>query len=256
MALRSFYNSLLSAVAKRPSAGVVRNFVVSVVISPALSLPAVASANQFHDLQSLQASVASFLTDYYAATQAEKIEIDVADLDRRLTLAQCEMPLSFTLNDSSNSGGNLTVHTRCEGAVPWSIYVPAQVSVFRELLVASRNLVRGDIVSRADVVSEIVNTSQLRQGQISETDSVIGQEVKRPISKGEPFRNASLDSPMVIKRGDPVIIELQSGSISVNSNGTAMANGRIGERIRIRNSQSDRIVSGQVVAAGRVLMVL
>jgi len=252
MDLRSFYNSFLNAVANCVSARLTRNFVVSVVIA----LPAVVSANQFHDLQSLQASVASFLNDYYADTQAEKIDIRISDLDRRLTLAQCEMPLSFTLNDPSNAGGNLTVHTRCEGTAPWSVYVPAQVSVFRELLVASRNLVRGDIVTRADVVSEIVNTSQLRQGQIGESDSVIGQEVKRPISKGEPFRHASLDSPMVIRRGDPVIIELQSGSISVSSNGTAMVNGRIGERIRIRNGQSDRIVSAQVVAAGRVLMVL
>lgn len=255
MDLRSFYSTLFDDAAvlvKGFRTRASKNLVVSIMFL----LPAVACANQFHDLQLVQASVASFLNDYYADTQAEKIDIRVSNLDRRLKLAQCELPLSLTLNDPSNSGGNLTVHTRCEGTAPWSVYVPAQVSLFRELLVANRNLVRGDIVTHSDVVSEIVNTSQLRQGQIEETDNILGQEVIRPISKGEPFRNASLASPMVIKRGDPVIIELQSGSISVSSNGTAMANGRIGERIRIRNGQSDRMVSAQVIAAGRVLMVL
>lgn len=219
-------------------------------------LPGLTNAGAFYDLQALQASVTSYLQEYYKSTPAVKVEITVGNLDRRLQLANCDQPLSMKVNDASNAGGNLTVHARCEGTTPWAIYVPAQVSLFRELLLASRNLVRGDIVTQADVVSEVVNISQLRQGQIGESDNIIGQEVRRPISKGEPFRSAALDSPMVVRRGDPVTIELQAGPIAVRSNGTAMANGRIGESIRVRNSQSDRIVNARVVSAGRVLTVM
>lgn len=224
----------------------------------ALALCGLASlvSAQTQDLAEILTSVETYLQEHYQATQAVKVEITLGKLDSRLQLSQCESPLNMKLNDPGNLGGNQTVHTRCDGASPWSIYVPAQIALYRQLPVASRNLERGDIVTQADVVIEVVNISQMRQGQLEESALVIGQEVKRPIGKGEPFRSAALDSPLVIKRGDPVVIELQAGSLVVTTHGTAMTNGRIGERIRVRNSQSDRIISVEVVEAGKVVTII
>jgi flagella basal body P-ring formation protein FlgA len=160
------------------------------------------------------------------------------------------------VSDTNFTGGNLTVHTACEGAQPWSIYVPAQVALFRRTPVASRNLDRGEIISSADISPEVVNISQLRHGQLNDYDSILGKEIKRPITQGEAFRSAALDAPMVIKRGDIVNIEIQAGAISVSSQGTAMSHGRVGDRIRVRNSQSDRIVNAQVIASGKVQTTL
>lgn len=213
-------------------------------------------AAQHHNLDDVQAAVASYLQGYYSEVGAVKVEINVNPLDRRLLLAQCEQPLSMRVNDPAYAGGNQTVHTRCEGISPWAVYVPAQVSLFRRLPVAGRNLERGELVAQSDIVMEVVNTNLTRQGQVADMAGVLGKEVRRPISKGEPFRVAALESPLVIKRGDPVVIELQAGSISVNTAGTAMANGRIGDRIRVRNGQSDRIVNAQVLAAGRVMTAI
>jgi flagella basal body P-ring formation protein FlgA len=120
------------------------------------------------------------------------------------------------------------------------------------MAVASRNLSRGDVIDRSDISIETINVSQLRQGYLETAANIMGQELRRPVTKGEVFRSAILDAPMVIKRGDEVSIEMQVGSISVTSSGTAMANGRVGQRIRIRNSQSDRMVSAEVVSAGKV----
>lgn len=222
-----------------------------------LTLPLVALANTpKHDLKQLEKTVAGFLQNHYRSANASKMTVTVSKLDRRLKLPQCEKDLRMSVNDLSNTGGNITVHTQCESQQAWSLYVPAQVTLFRPLAVASRNLNRGELIDDADISIEIVNISQLRQGYLESREHIIGQELKRPINKGEAFRNAILDAPLVIKRGDNVEIEALAGSIAVTSSGTAMANGRIGQRIKVRNSQSDRIVSAQVMSAGKVQTTL
>jgi flagella basal body P-ring formation protein FlgA len=209
-------------------------------------------AAQNHDLFALETNVAQYLDSHYQQSDAVKVDITVNGLDRRLQLAKCDTPLEMKVSDPTFNGGSQTVHTRCTGSTPWSIYVPAQIVLFRSMTVASRSLERGELVTAADLTTEVVNTSALRQGQLADPVNILGKEVKRPIQKGEPFRAAALEAPLVIKRGDPVIIELQAGIISVNTSGVALANGRVGDRIRVRNGQSERIVSAQVIAAGKV----
>lgn len=214
------------------------------------------SAMDVHSVKALQKSVEAYLQEAYRDVDAVKLDITIGNLDPRLQLKQCEQPLVMTLNDPKQNGGNLTVYTRCEDASPWSVYVSAQVSLFRAVWVASHNLARGKIITEADLTQEIMNISSLRQGQINHRESILGQEVQRPIAKGDPFRRAALDSPMVVKRGEIVMIELQAGAISVSSMGTAMSHGRIGDRIKVRNGQSDRVINAEVIAAGKVLSAI
>ncbi len=241
MGIRSFY----------PAQRLLRHLlVVAGVVFLTLST---SEANQERqDLGELQQQVEAFLENHYRSRTIERLEVKVSNLDPRLALPACTQPLTMSLNDPNNSGGNLTVQTRCQGTQSWSIYVPAQVALFKSLAVASRPLQRGDVISEADIAREVVNISQLRQGYLARSDDIIGRELQRSLNKGEAFRSSILEAPLVIKRGDAVHIEAQAGAIAVNSTGIAMANGRIGQRIRVRNSQSDRIVSAEVVEAGKV----
>lgn len=251
MRLRNFYMTFFAPHLPAGGEAAVRaTKVIGAIFCLVLSVAS--AANPSHDLAELQTAVKTFLQQHYADTSAVKLEIQVNNLDPRLQLSRCDKALTMKVNDTQYTGGNLTVHTACEGASPWSVYVPAQVAIFRHMPVANRNLERGEIVSGVDISSEVVNISQVRQGQLTDTESIIGKEVQRPVTQGETFRSAGLAAPMVVKRGDIVSIEIQAGAISVSSQGTAMSQGRIGDRIRVRNSSSDRIVTAQVVAAGKV----
>lgn len=217
-----------------------------------LTLPQSHANPARQDLNHLQQQVAGFLETHYQRRDISRVDVKVGNLDPRLVLPACGQALSMSVNDPSHSGGNLTVQTRCEAQQSWSIYVPAQVALFRPVAIASRNMARGDVVRDGDIRIEVMNASLLRQGYLVQKAGIAGKELQRPINKGEAFRTAILDAPMVIKRGDEVSIEMQAGMIAVNSTGVALANGRVGQRIRVRNSQSERIVSAEVVDAGKV----
>ncbi|MDQ2075461.1 flagellar basal body P-ring formation chaperone FlgA [Marinimicrobium sp. ABcell2] len=220
-----------------------------------LTLGATPALAERHDLEQLREQVAQFLSDHYAQSGAQRVAVEVGRLDPRLHLAECG-DLEMRLNDASNNGGNVSVHSRCRGDQPWSIYVPAQVDLYRPVAVAARNLGRSTRLSDTDVTLELRNTSRLRQGFVDTEAAVVGMELRRPLERGEPFRAGLLVEPLAVNRGDEVRLEAEVGGISVSTRGTAMSGGRVGQQIRVMNNSSERIVAGEIVAPGHVKTIL
>jgi flagellar basal body P-ring formation protein FlgA len=215
-----------------------------------------ADSVKIENISQLRQDVVQFLTAEYQSLQADKVEVKVGALDARLRLAACNETLAFNLLDTTGNGGNVNVQVVCNRANTasgrWTILVPTFVTVFRPVATAGRALQRGEPITAADVVTEVRDMGQYRQGFALESELVIGKEAKYPIAKGEAFRTSALGAPLVIKRGEEVSIEATVGAISVVTNGTATGDGRLGQQIRVKNNQSERIINARVVGPGKV----
>lgn len=180
------------------------------------------------------------------------LAVQVSNLDTRLNLPPCGQPPEMIIASPQPYGTNITVRVTCSDGNRWSIYVPARIELYADVAVLTRNLGRGDVVSPQDVHLLRMNTSQAGFGHIEELDRVIGMELRRPLRSGDTVRLSHLRAPEVVRRGDVVILEAQNGGLSVVMQGTAMADGQVGDQIQVRNSTSERVVDGTIVAAGRV----
>lgn len=211
---------------------------------------------KIENISQLRQGVTQFLTNEYQSLQASKVEVKIGALDPRLRLAACNETLAFNLLDTSGNGGNVNVQVVCNRADTasgrWTILVPAIATIFRPVAIAGRALQRGETITAADVETEIRDMSQYRQGFALVSELVVGKEAKYPIAKGEAFRTSALGSPLVIKRGEEVSIEATVGAISVVTSGIATGDGRLGQQIRVKNSQSERIINARVVGPGKV----
>jgi len=215
------------------------------------SLSSPASA-QVYAVNQLKQDVTNFLATEYQQVDHERIDISVGNLDNRLRLANCETPVEFINQDQSGLGGNISVKAECNSGKIWSVHVPAQVTIYRQIAIAGRAIARGEVISHAHLSSSVINVSSIRQTFFADADAIVGKEAKRNISQGEPFKTALLDAPTAVKRGEIVMLESLAGSIKVSSAGTAMADGRVGQKIRVRNNSSERVISGVVVSQGLV----
>lgn len=202
--------------------------------------------------QQLTKDVAGFLAKEYAQTPHERIEINVGNLDNRLRLGQCPTVVEFTTQDPTGLGGNISVKAQCNGHVKWTVHVPAQVMIHREIPVAAQDIVRGQPITASHLTTAVVNISSIRQGFAADSGAIIGREAKRNIGKGEPFRTAQLDAPTTVRRGEIVVLESVAGPIKVSSSGVAMGDGRLGQKIRVKNDSSERIITGIVKGQGLV----
>ncbi len=212
--------------------------------------------NQYESLITITNAVKTELEDLYtASTSYSEIKVEVKNLDSRLRLLRCNDPWHVKI-PSDLSGGRISVSVECQTNQNWQVFVTANVKLMMKVIVANHSLQRGEILMENDVKESLMDLSSLRQGYLINKQNAVGYELKRNISLGDPLRQQILAMPMVISRGEIVSISAVSAAISVEASGTALANGRIGEHIRVKNNRSGRIVQAKVTGAGQVEIAL
>ncbi|MCW3150172.1 flagellar basal body P-ring formation chaperone FlgA [Stutzerimonas stutzeri] len=193
------------------------------------------------------------VTDYLRRSDIEgRHEIEVNRLDPRLRLTSCDQPLSTRLESPAQPIGRVTVRVSCEGSSPWSVFVPAQVRLYRQVVTAIRPLKRESTLSAADVSLAERDVSLLPQGYLTSIEQVLGNKLTRPVQADQALTPNVLQLAEVVRKGDQVVITARSGGINVRMPGEAMSDGAPGTQIRVKNQRSGRIVKARVTGPGQV----
>jgi flagella basal body P-ring formation protein FlgA len=180
----------------------------------------------------------------------ERIEIELQPPDPRVLLPVCESALETSVGRHNGQGGRLNVRVDCPDAAPWARNMAVNVKVFREVLVSSRNLQRGALISTADISMQEVDISQARGQLIEDPQSAVGMEVRRNISTGTTLSSDLLNAPLMVRRGDTIMLIAERAGISIRQQGTAMQDGESGRQITVRNTRSNRVVQAVVTNHG------
>lgn len=183
------------------------------------------------------------------------VDVEVARLDARLRLQRCDRALTPFLPPGARLAGHTSVGVRCDGDVPWTLYVPALVRRPHEFVVTTRPIARGATLTAADVTTVTRLLPNPPAGVLESPEFAIGRVALRDLGAGVTLNAAQLKAPQTVRRGQAVTLALAHGPIAVRVAGTALKDGAIGERIPVRNVNSKRIVEGVVLADGVVQAV-
>src|SRR5207253_7487115 len=191
--------------------------------------------------------------DYLATSHTEgRYEIQVNQLDPRLRMPLCDKELTATLESPAQPLGRVIVKVRCDGASPWTVFVPAQVRLFREVVTTTRPLKRAGIIEPEDVILRERDISLINQGYLTSVDQAIGQKLVRPMVSDQVITLVHMEQAEVVRKGDQVVISVRSGTLNVRMPGEALSNGGLSEQIRVKNLNSQRIIKARVTAPGQV----
>ncbi len=219
---------------------------------PVLWTPTVTAAER--PVQSLE-EIRQVVESYVAATEGfadDRPEIRVGSLDRRLRLTACSVPLEAFSASHSPRGDTLTVGVRCTAPKPWTVYVSARVRHRGPVVVTTRALARGAVISAGDLRVTRKDVSTTPGSAIQDPDRAIGKRLRRPVSAGAVLTENLLEEVPLIRRGQRVELVAGSGMLSVRMTGRALSDGAAGQRIRVRNVKSRKVVEGVVDPAGFV----
>lgn len=190
--------------------------------------------------------------EYLTANQIEgRYDIQVKQLDPRTRMPFCDKDLTAELH-SPKPVGRVTVRLRCEGSAPWTVFVPAQVQLFRNVVTAVRPLKRDAIVMPEDVAMRERDVGTLGLGFLASLDQAVGQKVIRPMVIDQVLTPVALEQPHMVHKGDHVVIIARSGSLAVRMPGEAMADGGFNEQIRVKNLNSNRVIKANITGPGQV----
>lgn len=228
---------------------------VPVFVMPFLMVTIAAANAGVQSHASIQGAVKHFLTSNLRHPD-QAYEIHIEPLDRRLRLAQCAQPLAAFSPPGGKLMGSTTVGVHCHGPKPWTIYTQVQIKVFQKVVVLAKALPRDAIIAKDALTLHKKDLARLRQGFLTHYEQALGKQLKRPLPAGSVLTTVNLAAPKLIKRGQKVIIHAHTPGFDIRMAGDALMDGEKGQRIRVRNDQSQRIVEGIVIAPGIIRVTL
>ncbi|MDX1300011.1 MAG: flagellar basal body P-ring formation chaperone FlgA [Pseudomonas sp.] len=193
------------------------------------------------------------VSDYLKRSNiAGRHEIEINRLDPRLRLPLCGQPLTTTLESPAEPIGRVTLRVRCDGDAPWTVFVPGQVRLYREVVIVSRPLKRNNLVTDMDILLAERDVGLLNQGYLTALQQAIGKKLTRPLQPDQVLAPSHVQIAEAIRKGDQVVISARSGGISVRMPGEALSDGTVGRQISVRNQRSNRVIRARVVGPGQV----
>jgi flagella basal body P-ring formation protein FlgA len=228
-----------------PSRGTVPSFLRLWLMGAALVLATPVLSDQIQDLDEIRTAVESYVAAQTLDMDASR-SIEVGNLDTRVRLARCEEGLRVFFAPGSHNGSRRTVGVSCTGTKPWTIYVSARITRRGPVLVATRNLPRGAVIQASDLTTEERNIEESPSGYLTNPTEALGKRASRPLRLGLPLTAGSLEAVPVIARGQRVWLLAESRALTVRMSGTALETGAPGDRIRVQNNESKKVVQGLV----------
>jgi len=214
-----------------------------------------ASANSTADTQLIKQQVENFLREKIIQrlpkNQHSGVRITVRNLDQRLRLSKCAKVLTLKLQGQTVQR-NASVKVMCEDVNPWSVYISSKISLEMPVISLRSGLPRRHVVTEEDLITTLRDIYALRDGYTTNPNLIIGQELKRALKAGDVIYSFHLQAPDIIKKGDRVTMIAKRGGLSVISHGIALADASKGERIRVENQRSARVIQAKVVGPGAV----
>jgi len=127
----------------------------------------------------------------------------------------------------------------------------APVPEFRQVVVAATNLTAGQVLQRDSLKLDRMEADKISKAHYLESQGLEGQELLRAVRAGEPIRVSDLRPATLVKRGEMVLMTIGTpATFEISVKAEAMQDGRVGDQIKLRNTESGRTLSGVVTGKG------
>ncbi len=247
------------------------NLITMRVVAGALLCSAGASAHA----ASAQEAMQSALVEWVAAKNGvASSQVEVAPLDARVSVQPCAGGFLFDYPFVSRE----SVRVRCTKP-NWQLFVkvgfttptqtlppvavskPASTAVSApaaasQVVVAAVNLQAGQVLHPEHLKLEKLDAEKISKAHYLEIAGLEGQELVRAVRAGEALRMSDLRQATLIRRGELVVMTVGSAAtFQISVKAEALQDGKLGEQIRLRNTESGRTLSAIVTGKGQALGV-
>lgn len=132
------------------------------------------------------------------------------------------------------------------------LQLAGRYEIMREVPMVKFRLGSGDVIREEDVVWQKVPARTIDRDTVMEVEELVGKSPVRGLMAGRAIEHDEIQSPPIVLRRAPVQMKYSSEHISISAIGTAMEDGAMGQKIKVRNDDSGIILDARVVERGHV----
>jgi flagella basal body P-ring formation protein FlgA len=208
----------------------------------------------------------------------EPAKVEIAPIDPRVNVLECPQPLLIDLPFASRE----SVRVRCAQPA-WQIYLrvqttapvtpapaatnPAQTAQTAQApkaaqaaapvnrtTVITRHLIQRGTQLQPAMLEEVSRPTQgLDPQAVSSLQDLIYGEAARDLPAGQVVRSNDIRRAVLVKQGQSALMSVGQGKgFEITIRVEAMQDGRMGEQIRLKNTESGRLLTGTVTGPNAV----
>ena len=132
------------------------------------------------------------------------------------------------------------------------IWATATIEILTAVVVAKKPIGRHQPFTEDDIELIKMDLAKLPANAIADPEMVLGRRSTRAINADTILNTDLIELPPLVKRGDMVVIVLESKGMKITALGQVKRKGRLGERIPVINFDSKKVLYAQVVDANTV----
>lgn len=179
--------------------------------------------------------------------------LNISPLADSSTLAPCSAPLTVTQTSGRPTAlDRLRLELSCPDQPGWTQVVSTRQDLYLPVLTTATTIDRGQLIEPAHLKRERINISRAQRGFMASESEVMGLSARRRLRADQALNPAMLSEAAPVRRGQPVRILARQQGIQASTQGEALADGAIGDIIRVRNTTSDTVIRAQVIGSGEV----
>jgi flagella basal body P-ring formation protein FlgA len=186
-------------------------------------------------------------------TQEVKIEIQVPPDMKAWVSSRSEVVIPAGVTDWA---GVRLVRIRDHASLRTgrSGWLRLNTSVFVSVPRSASKIPKGRIIGYEDLVTASVSVQSLPPNAISDSDLIVGKQVKSSIVGNSFIVDWMLRPPIVVYSGEPVKLEVKSDNMVLTIQGKAFSDGSTGETIWVQVNGFSKKIKAKVMGPNRVQM--
>jgi len=171
--------------------------------------------------------------------------------DQAVPSGKLELRVKAGSREARKGRNSLPVEIVVDDQIYRTVHVPLLVKVSAPVLVSAQAIPRGTAISPANVALQERDITNLPDDVLLEEPSG-DWSASVPIPEGAVIRRHWVDEPPAVRSGDAVLVVVEAGAVRVTDKGTAVQDGRPGQRIKVRFTGDVREIRGPVAEPGVV----
>jgi flagella basal body P-ring formation protein FlgA len=212
--------------------------------------PRTALAADVETPDSIRTAIQSAVAPRLASLDHASLEIAVGAIDSRLKLPSCPA-IEVTLPPTN--AAMMTARAECLSP-NWTIYVPVRLHAWVEAVVAAVNLAPNTKLSGDYLTRGRVDAFSSNGGLLTEPAQAEGKILRVGLLAGAPITSIFLELPVVVHRGQKVLLTLTASTMTIRTTALALEDGRVGDSIALENSDTRKTLHATVADDGTVEM--
>jgi flagella basal body P-ring formation protein FlgA len=194
----------------------------------------------------------------------EPAKVEIAPIDPRVNVLECPQPLLIDLPFASRE----SVRVRCAQPA-WQIFLRVQTATaavpaasqttqaaapVNRTTVITRHLIQRGTQLQPAMLEEVSRPTQgLDPQAVSSLQDLIYGEAARDLPAGQVVRSNDIRRAVLVKQGQSALMSVGQGKgFEITIRVEAMQDGRMGEQIRLKNTESGRLLTGTVTGPNAV----